>query len=158
MSAPSKLRDTVFILLPINSNEIKEEDIIRTLRRLCLFAFHSGKIPICPTLIHGTYMPPDELSMQSKKLAWWWFKRSSEIWMHFLTGEEDLLDPLSYRLLEYNEVLKYDVRHSKDKQRKPVAKVFFVEEEAFIERVTRKELSYLIRSNLTNGLFPEGVE
>ena len=131
----------IFILVPLEG--VKLDLAVHAARRISRVAHGLGLWPVCPLLFHLTYMSPGELSMEQNKLFMRWLRRSEKIWLQFPDEDLELLDTLSYDILEENRRLE---------ERRTVYQVHSAGEEFYPIPMTQEEIRDLLQINLTSGL------
>ena len=158
MSAPARIGKLTFILVP--TADVDQRDIVRTAQQACCIAVREGLYPMHPLLHYGMFMPNDELdATHLRDRSLWWAKRASALWLVYPKEKCDL-DPLTYDIISHNETTGYVQRRRSDPARMPISRLSWRQDtDAYqISRMTKEELSMLLRCNIVSGLLRGGLE
>jgi hypothetical protein len=132
----------VYVMVP---DVAPERDVVTAARVAQRLAFQKGLMPIYPPLYCFPFLAPEEMDKDLGRVAAWWLRRVSRMWVAFPGDPEDWrLDPASFELLHANE--------SPHRQRLPVSILHQHSEGVVPVALRREDVDTLLMENATAGL------
>lgn len=149
MSAPKRVRDFVFIMVPKSDSDYNGKLALRASQMACRVAHLMGLTPISPLLFYLSYLTEGELSIDLATFSKKWVRRCGKIWLQFPVEDDVQLDALSFGILDDNYAVA-DYR-----ERLPVYQLEHTGDQliGFMPvPMQQKEIDELLNLNLTKGL------